>query len=84
MVFKGWALDPAGTKLIWENPGEKMPFHPVNLYAKWGEPDYQWKVTFDPNGGNLSSIDEAKIPMRKKKLTKATSKSLPSFKDKNL
>ena len=22
MVFKGWALDPAGTKLIWENPKE--------------------------------------------------------------
>ena len=66
MVFKGWALDPAGTKLIWENPGEKMPFHPVNLYAKWGEPDYQWKVTFDPNGGNLSSIDEAKVTQKRK------------------
>ncbi|WP_431844361.1 S-layer homology domain-containing protein [Peptoniphilus lacrimalis] len=66
MVFKGWALDPAGTKLIWENPGEKMPFHPVNLYAKWGEPDYQWKVTFDPNGGNLSSIDEAKVTKKRK------------------
>lgn len=66
MVFKGWALDPAGTKLIWENPGEKMPSHPVNLYAKWGEPDYQWKVTFDPNGGNLSSIDEAKVTQKRK------------------
>ena len=66
MVFKGWALDPAGTKLIWENPGEKMPNHPVNLYAKWGEPDYKWKVTFDPNGGNLSSIDEAKVTQKRK------------------
>ena len=66
MVFKGWALDPAGTKLIWENPGEKMPSHPVNLYAKWGEPDYQWKVTFDPNGGNLSSIDETKVTQKRK------------------
>lgn len=66
MVFKGWALDPAGTKLIWENPGEKMPNHPVNLYAKWGEPDYQWKVTFDPNGGNLSSIDEKKVTQKRK------------------
>ena len=66
MVFKGWALDPAGTKLIWENPGEKMPSHPVNLYAKWGEPDYKWKVTFDPNGGNLSSIDEAKLTQKRK------------------
>ena len=66
MVFKGWALDPAGTKLIWENPGEKMPSHPVNLYAKWGEPDYQWKVTFDPNGGSLSSIDAAKVTQKSK------------------
>ncbi|ERT63223.1 Rib/alpha-like domain-containing protein [Peptoniphilus sp. BV3AC2] len=56
MVFKGWALDPAGTKLIWENPKETMPFHPVNLYAKWAEPDFKWKVTIDPNGGSLSSI----------------------------
>ena len=61
MVFKGWALDPAGTKLIWENPGEKMPNHPVNLYAKWGEPDYKWKVTFDPNGGSLPTIDEESL-----------------------
>ena len=66
MVFKGWALDPAGTKLIWENPGEKMPSHPVNLYAKWGEPDYQWKVTFDPNGGSLNSIDETKVTQKRK------------------
>lgn len=66
MVFKGWALDPAGSKLVWENPKETMPFHPVNLYAKWGEPDYQWKVTFDPNGGNLSSIDEAKVTQKRK------------------
>ena len=56
MVFKGWALDPAGSKLIWENPGEKMPNHPVNLYAKWGEPDYKWKITFDPNGGKLPQL----------------------------
>ena len=56
MVFKGWALDPAGTKLVWENPKETMPFHPVNLYAKWAEPDFKWKVTLDPNGGSLSPI----------------------------
>ena len=66
MVFKGWALDPAGTKLVWENSKETMPFHPLNLYAKWGEPDYKWKVTFDPNGGNLSSIDEAKVTQKRK------------------
>ena len=61
MVFKGWALDPAGTKLAWENKDEKMPFHPLNLYAKWGEPDYKWKVTFDPDGGKLKTIKEEKL-----------------------
>ncbi|WP_151409189.1 InlB B-repeat-containing protein [Anaerococcus sp. Marseille-P9784] len=66
MVFKGWALDPAGTKLIWENPKETMPTHPLNLYAKWGEPDYQWKVTFDPNGGNLRSIKEENLTTSRK------------------
>ena len=68
MVFKGWALDPAGTKLVWENPGEKMPNHPVNLYAKWGEPDYQWKVTFDPNGGSLNNIKEEDLTTSRKKI----------------
>ena len=68
MVFKGWALDPAGTKLIWENPGEKMPSHPVNLYAKWGEPDYKWKVTFDPNGGSLRNIKEDNLTTSRKKI----------------
>ena len=66
MVFKGWALDPAGTKLIWENPKETMPTHPLNLYAKWGEPDYKWKVTFDPDGGNLRSISEEKLTTERK------------------
>ena len=66
MVFKGWALDPAGSKLIWENPGEKMPSHPVNLYAKWGEPDYKWKVTFDPNGGKLGNINEENLTQERK------------------
>ena len=68
MVFKGWALDPAGTKLIWENPGEIMPNHPVNLYAKWGEPDYKWKVTFDPNGGSLRNIKEEGLTTSRKKI----------------
>ena len=66
MVFKGWALDPAGTKLIWQNKGETMPFHPLNLYAKWGEPDYKWKVTFDPNGGELQMIDVKKLTAKMK------------------
>lgn len=68
MVFKGWALDPAGTKLVWENPKETMPFHPVNLYAKWGEPDYKWKVTFDPNGGKLRNIKEENLTTERKKI----------------
>ena len=66
MVFKGWALDPAGTKLIWENPKETMPTHALNLYAKWGEPDFQWKVTFDPNGGSLRRIDEKTLTQKQK------------------
>ena len=57
MVFKGWAMDPAGKKMVWKNKDEKMPFHPVNLYAIWDEPDYKWKVTVDPNGGTLGAID---------------------------
>ena len=66
MVFKGWALDPAGTKLVWENPKETMPFHPLNLYAKWGEPDYKWKVTFDPDGGKLRNIKEENLTEKRK------------------
>ena len=66
MVFKGWALDPAGTKLIWENKDETMPTHPVNLYAKWGEPDYKWKVTFDPDGGKLRNINEENLTKERK------------------
>ena len=68
MVFKGWALDPAGTKLVWENKDEKMPNHPVNLYAKWGESDYKWKVTFDPDGGNLRNIKEEDLTTSRKKI----------------
>ncbi len=68
MVFKGWAFDPDGKKMVWENPGEKMPDHPVNLYAIWGELDYKWKVTFDPDGGELDSIDEANITTERKKI----------------
>ena len=60
MVFKGWALDPAGQKLVWENK-ETMPAHNLVLYAKWGEPDYKWKVTFDPNGGKLDPIEEKNV-----------------------
>lgn len=60
-VFKGWAMDPAGTKLVWKNKDEQMPSHPLNLYAKWEEPDYKWKVTFDPNGGKLTNLNDENI-----------------------
>ena len=66
MVFKGWALDPAGQKLVWENKKETMPAHNLVLYAKWGEPDYKWKVTFDPNGGKLASIEEKNVTTARK------------------
>ena len=65
MVFKGWALDPAGQKLVWENK-ETMPAHNLVLYAKWGEPDYKWKVTFDPNGGELDPIAEENVTTARK------------------
>ena len=57
MVFKGWALDPAGKKMVWKNPKETMPFHPANLYAIWDDPDASWKLTVDPNGGKLANIE---------------------------
>ena len=70
MVFKGWALDPAGTKLIWENDTERMPSHAVNLYAKWGDPDYQWRVTIDPNlerdKGSLANISADSLTTEKR------------------
>ncbi|EEI81971.1 InlB B-repeat-containing protein [Anaerococcus tetradius] len=66
MVFKGWALDPAGNKMVWKNPKETMPFHPLNLYAIWDEPDYKWKVTIDPNGGELNEIGLEDLTTEKK------------------
>ena len=65
-IFKGWALDPAGTILVRDKKSEKMPSHSVNLYAKWGEPDDQWKVTFDPDGGNLRNIKEEDLTTERK------------------
>ena len=68
MIFKGWALDPAGTKLIWENSHETMPSHPVNIYAHWAEPDYKWKITFDPNGGKMPDLKAKNITSEQKKI----------------
>ena len=66
LVFKGWATDPAGKKMVWKNKDEKMPFHPMNLYAIWDEPDYKWKVTVDPNGGTLPAIEPDSLTTEKK------------------
>ena len=66
MVFKGWALDPAGFKLISKNASEKMPNHAVNIYAKWGDPDTRLGITFDANGGTLPNIDPANLTQKQR------------------
>ncbi|MDY6077396.1 InlB B-repeat-containing protein [Mobiluncus sp.] len=63
--FKGWALDPNGTKMV-RDGNETMPNHNMVLYAKWDEPDKNWKVIFDPNGGNLAPLDEQKLTKTQK------------------
>lgn len=63
--FKGWALDPAGTQMV-RDGDETMPAHNMVLYAKWDEPDKKWQVIFDPNGGNLDSLDEATLTTTQK------------------
>ncbi|WP_101930176.1 InlB B-repeat-containing protein [Varibaculum cambriense] len=68
MVFKGWALDPAGLKMV-STSDETMPAHALVLYAKWGEPDFKWKVTFDPAGGTLADIDPSTLAKEQKTIT---------------
>ena len=63
--FLGWALDPAGENLVKDGKETKLHYDEV-LYAKWGEPDYKWKVIFDPNEGSLRSIDENKLTTERK------------------
>ena len=63
--FLGWALDPAGDNLVKDGKETKLHYDQV-LYAKWGEPDYKWKVIFDPNEGSLRSIDENKLTTERK------------------
>ena len=63
--FLGWALDPAGENLVKDGKETKLNYDQV-LYAKWGEPDYKWKVIFDPNGGSLRSIDENNLTTERK------------------
>ncbi|MBS4881517.1 MAG: InlB B-repeat-containing protein [Peptoniphilus harei] len=63
--FLGWALDPAGDNLVKDGNETKLHYDQI-LYAKWGEPDYKWKVIFDPNGGSLRTIDENKLTTERK------------------
>lgn len=63
--FLGWALDSAGENLVKDGNETKLHYDQV-LYAKWGEPDYKWKVIFDPNGGSLRSIDENNLTKERK------------------
>uniref|UniRef100_UPI0007E366EA InlB B-repeat-containing protein n=1 Tax=Gardnerella sp. 26-12 TaxID=1841133 RepID=UPI0007E366EA len=73
-VFKGWAVDQAGTQFInGENKDITMPVNGIKLYAAWGLPtDIQHTVTFDyhmpktdDNGNEISGSDvvtEKKFP----------------------
>ena len=63
--FLGWALDPSGNNLVKDGKETKLHYDQI-LYAKWGEPDYKWKVIFDPNGGSLRTIDENKLTTKHK------------------
>ena len=53
--FKGWATDPAGENLLKDGNETKLHYDQF-LFAKWGEPDYKWKVTIDPDGGTMKNI----------------------------
>ncbi|MFR7760111.1 MAG: InlB B-repeat-containing protein, partial [Peptoniphilus grossensis] len=53
--FKGWATDPAGENLLKDGKETKLHYDQF-LFAKWGEPDYKWKVTIDPDGGTMKNI----------------------------
>ena len=63
--FLGWALDPAGENLVKDGNETKLHYDQI-LYAKWGEPEYKWKVIFDPNGGSLRTIDEKSLAIDNK------------------
>lgn len=68
MVFKGWALDPAGMKMV-STSEETMPAHALVLYAIWEEPDFKWKVTFDPDGGTLPAISDTTVTQQRKTIS---------------
>lgn len=56
--FKGWATDPAGENLLKDGKETKLHYDQF-LFAKWGEPDHEWRVKFDLNGGNTNYSIEA-------------------------
>ncbi len=56
--FKGWALDPAGENLVKDGNETKLHYDQF-LFAKWGEPDKEWKVKFNLNGGDTNYSLEA-------------------------
>ena len=64
-AFNGWAFDPEGTKLVWDN-NDTMPARDIVLYASWGAANNKYKVSFDPNGGTLEEIKpETLVPALK-------------------
>lgn len=42
-----------------------MPNYDIVLYAKWGEPDVDWNLTFDANGGSFSDLAPQDIATHK-------------------
>ena len=63
--FKGWALDPAGENLVKDGNETKLHYDQF-LFAKWGEPDKEWKVKFELNGGDTNySLDAEDIATHK-------------------
>lgn len=68
-VFKGWALDQAGTQFInGENKDITMPVNGIKLYAAWGKPtnikhtvtlDYHMPGT-DENGNTIQDVVKKK------------------------
>ncbi len=62
-LFKGWALGPAGTRMMqWEDNARNLtPILDSNLllYSAWMAPTY--KVTFDFNGGTLIPGNNAAV-----------------------
>ena len=53
--FKGWALDPAGENLLKYGDETKLHYDQF-LFAKWDEPNYKWKLTVDPHGGEMKNL----------------------------